>query len=143
MDRQRKKADIFKGLSHPVRLAIVELLSEGERCVCDIAGAFSCDRTTISKHLSILRMLDIIEDRREGLNVFYRMRMRCLTAILSCVDALTGENVSEGVSCPLLERNRHVSPCSGKMPEETVFGGVPRKSCEGKSGQKGREGLRS
>jgi len=142
MDRQRKKADIFKGLSHPVRLAIVELLSGGERCVCDIAGAFSCDRTTISKHLSILRMLDIIEDRREGLNVFYRMRMHCLTAILSCVDVLADGNGSEGAGCPLLER-RNASSVFGETRGETACEGVPRKFCGSKSGQTTREGLRS
>lgn len=114
----------------------------GERCVSDIAGAFSCERTTISKRLSILRMLDIIEDRREGLNVFCRMRMYCLTSVLSCGDAPAGGNGSEDAACPLLER-RNASSVFVGMREETARESVPRKFCEGKSGRKMREDLRS
>jgi len=81
-----QKVNIFKALAHPVRLEIVERLMEGERCVCEIAAWFSFDRTTISKHLAILRSCGVIRDRKEGLNVYYSLRMICLNSLLSCLE---------------------------------------------------------
>lgn len=80
------KADILKAVAHPIRLSIVEMLGEGERCACKICDAFPCDRTTVSKHLAVLKGLGVIEDRKEGLFVFYRLRMRCLLPFLACLE---------------------------------------------------------
>jgi len=83
---QKKKAAIIKGLAHPARIGIVEALSEGEMCVCDIAEKFTLDRTSISKHLALLKSLDILDDRREGLHIYYSLRMKCLATLLKCVE---------------------------------------------------------
>jgi ArsR family transcriptional regulator len=88
-----KKVQIFKALAHPVRLAIVEKLAEKERCVCDIAEWFDCDRTTISKHLSILKNAGIITDRKEGLKVHYALRMTCIIPLLDCVEGNLRDDV--------------------------------------------------
>ena len=85
-DTQRKKTAILKGLAHPVRMTIVEALASREMCVCDIADMFHFDRTTISKHLAMMKSLGILEDRKEGLNVYYSQRMGCLAQLLSCVE---------------------------------------------------------
>ena len=90
---QERKAAILKGIAHPVRLSIVEALSRGELCVCDIASLFSFDRTTISKHLSLMKSLGILEDRKDGIKVFYSLRLGCLGALLSCLE---GTVLSEG-----------------------------------------------
>ena len=50
-----KKVAILKGVAHPVRLSIVEALGESEMCVCEIAEMFHFDRTTISKHLALMK----------------------------------------------------------------------------------------
>jgi ArsR family transcriptional regulator len=83
---QREKAAIFKALGHPVRLSIVETLEKREMCACEIAELFHFDRTTISKHLAILRDLHIIEDRKDGLHIYYSLKMRCLASMLQCVE---------------------------------------------------------
>ncbi len=93
LSEQERKAAILKGIAHPVRLSIVEALSRGELCVCDIASRFSFDRTTISKHLSLMKSLGILEDRKEGLKVFYSLRLGCLGAVISCLE---GAVLSEG-----------------------------------------------
>ncbi|MFA7620891.1 MAG: metalloregulator ArsR/SmtB family transcription factor [Aminobacteriaceae bacterium] len=85
-DIQRKKAAILKGIAHPVRMTIVEALARREMCVCDIAEMFHFDRTTISKHLALMKSLGMLEDRREGLNVYYSLRMSCLAPLLACVE---------------------------------------------------------
>lgn len=90
---QEKKVAILKGLAHPVRLSIVEALADSEMCVCDIVEMFHFDRTTISKHLSMMKDLGILEDRKEGLKVYYSLRIRCLPSMLSCVGKVVeGEN---------------------------------------------------
>ena len=81
-----KKAGILKGLAHPVRLRIVEALSKKDMCVCEIAELFNFDRTTISKHLALMKSFGILEDRKEGLNVYYSLRMRCLIPLLACIE---------------------------------------------------------
>ena len=92
---QQAKADILKAVAHPIRLSIVVMLGEGERCACKICDAFSCDRTTVSKHLAVLKALGVIEDRKEGLFVFYRLRMRCLLPFLVCLE----HQVMGGAEC--------------------------------------------
>ena len=90
---QEKKVAILKGLAHPVRLSIVEALANSEMCVCDIVEMFHFDRTTISKHLSMMKDLGILGDRKEGLKVYYSLRIRCLPSMLSCVEkVVAGQN---------------------------------------------------
>lgn len=81
-----KKVGILKGIAHPVRLRIVEALSKKDMCVCEIAEMFNFDRTTISKHLALMKGFGILEDRKEGLNVYYSLRMRCLIPLLACIE---------------------------------------------------------
>ena len=88
-----QKVAILKGIAHPVRLAVVEALADSEMCVCDIAEMFHFDRTTISKHLSLMKNLGILEDRKEGLKVYYSLRIRCLPSMLSCIEKVVeGKN---------------------------------------------------
>lgn len=87
MSIKEKKVLILKGMAHPVRMGIVEYLSgTGELCVCDITERFSCDRTTISKHLALLRELGILSCRKEGLHIYYRLEMKCLATLLDCIE---------------------------------------------------------
>lgn len=95
-----KKVDILKGLAHPVRLRIVEALSKKDMCVCEIAEMFNFDRTTISKHLALMKSFGILEDRKKGLNVYYTLRMRCLIPLLSCVERVASGG-DPNVSFPL------------------------------------------
>lgn len=102
---QNRKAAILKGLAHPVRLSIVEILSEGDMCVCDIADRFDLDRTTISKHLTLMRKLEILEDRKEGLHIYYTLKMKCLVSLLKCIEhvALGFDAQSVFLDCSCLE----------------------------------------
>jgi len=88
-----RKAEIFKALSHPVRLAIAEKLADRPRCVQEIAGWFGCTRTNVSKHLGILRQSGIVKDRKEGLKVYYSLNFECLEPFLKCLDRTLREEV--------------------------------------------------
>ncbi len=77
---------VFKALAHPVRLGIIDLLRKDELGACEIASAFpQFDRTTISKHLTKMRDLGILLDRREGVNIKYRLAMACIPPVLACI----------------------------------------------------------
>ena len=93
--RSRRKAEILKGLAHPVRIAIAEMLEDKEICACNIADKFSIDRTTVSKHLALMTKLDILSVRRDGQNLFYSLKMKCLLSILRCIDGVIERGVCD------------------------------------------------
>lgn len=69
----RLVARFFKALADETRLRIVALLSHGELCVCHLEEALTLSQPNISRHLGILRMSDVVEARREGSWVYYRL----------------------------------------------------------------------
>lgn len=88
------KADIIKALAHPLRLAIVDYLRDGEQCVCDIAKHVGSERSNVSRHLSVMVEAGVLEHRKEGLMVFYRLRTPCVVNFLSCVDTVLKEQIA-------------------------------------------------
>jgi len=81
------KAKVLKALAHPTRLWMAELLTDGERCVCEFADLVDVDFSTISKHLAVLRQAGIVEIDKRGKKVFYSLKMPCLLKTMSCVEA--------------------------------------------------------
>ena len=69
-----RSAEIFKALSDPLRLRLVFLLTRREElCVCHFTDVLELPQSTVSRHLSQLRHLDLVETRREGKWVYYRL----------------------------------------------------------------------
>lgn len=68
------KAQLFRVLGHPVRIRILELLLEGERTVGDLQAALNLDSSGTSQHLAALRQQGVLESRRAGTSVYYRIR---------------------------------------------------------------------
>jgi ArsR family transcriptional regulator len=66
-------ARFFKALGDPTRLRILALLSHGELCVCHIEKALSLPQPTASRHLGTLKSAGVVESRREGSWVYYRL----------------------------------------------------------------------
>lgn len=64
---------LFKALGDPSRLRIVKLLERGELCVCQLTAALGMGQSRISRHLAILKDAGLIEDRRAGKWVHYRL----------------------------------------------------------------------
>jgi len=67
------KAGLFKTLGHPVRIRILEVLRAGESNVADIAGHVGVSGSTLSQHLATLRRSGVVESRRDGSLVIYRV----------------------------------------------------------------------
>ncbi|MGB9587090.1 MAG: ArsR/SmtB family transcription factor [Armatimonadota bacterium] len=87
------RAQIIKALAHPSRLIIIDALSEGEKCVCELQEIVESDITTVSKHLSVLKSSGLVCSRKQGLQVYYRLRLPCILNFFSCVDAAIEEDV--------------------------------------------------
>jgi DNA-binding transcriptional ArsR family regulator len=66
-------ANIFKALMHPARLSILEILRDGEQCVCHLEAVLGCRQAYISQHLMLLREAGLVDDRRDGARIYYRV----------------------------------------------------------------------
>jgi len=89
------KADILKAVAHRVRIIIVEKLSEGEQCVCELNKIFDLDTSTVSKHLTVLKKAGIVESEKRGLKVFYKLRCSCILTFFSCIEKIIQNNYEE------------------------------------------------
>jgi ArsR family transcriptional regulator len=85
------RAMVMKALAHPSRLFIVDELSRGERCVCELTEMIGADVSTVSKHLALLKKAGIVLDDRRGQQVFYRLRVPCILDFFGCVEAVLEE----------------------------------------------------
>jgi ArsR family transcriptional regulator len=70
----RPASRLFKALGDETRLRIVALLSHGELCVCHLQEALGLSQPSVSRQLATLRAAGVVEDRREGKWVYYRLR---------------------------------------------------------------------
>lgn len=96
------KAEIIQAAGHPIRLAIIEFLSRGEQCVCDIVDHVDTQRSNVSRHLSVMLKAGVLESRKDGLKVIYRLRTPCIVDFLSCVDHALRERMKQETA--LLEK---------------------------------------
>lgn len=86
--RYKAQAHILKALAHPTRLFIVDELSRGERCVCELTDMIGVEMPTVSRHLSQLKHAGIVEDEKRGPQVYYRLRIPCVLNFFKCVEAV-------------------------------------------------------
>ena len=70
----RVKADFFRALGHPARVRILELLRDGELTVGALQAELGIDSSGASQHLAAMRRQGLLESRREGTSVYYRVR---------------------------------------------------------------------
>ena len=90
---------IIKAMSHPVRLMIVEVLREGESSFSKINELFESDKSTISKHLLVLKEAGIVSSKRSGADMIYKLEVPCITDFFGCVTAVIENNVRRQQVC--------------------------------------------
>src|SRR5579862_5821955 len=76
------KSEIFQGLAHPTRIAIVELLRDGEMSAGKLIEKLGIEQANASQHLAVLRAKQIVVNRKAGNQVFYSIRDRALIEVL-------------------------------------------------------------
>ncbi|MBN1867536.1 winged helix-turn-helix transcriptional regulator [Candidatus Sumerlaeota bacterium] len=89
------RARIVKAMAHPTRLFLVDELSKGERCVCELTEMVGDDISTVSKHLAVLKNAGIVSDDKRGAQVFYSLRVPCVLNFFSCVESVLQTNAME------------------------------------------------
>ena len=82
------QAAVVKAMAHPTRLFIVDRLSRGEQCVCELTELIEADISTVSKHLSVLKNAGIVRDEKRGTQVYYTLEMPCVLNFFTCVQSV-------------------------------------------------------
>ena len=94
------QAEVIQAAGHPIRLAIIDFLKDGEQCVCDIAEAVGAKRSNVSRHLALMHKAGLVNCRKDGLKVMYTLRATCMVPFLDCVNTMLRENI-ESCACLL------------------------------------------
>ncbi len=91
----RAQAKVMKALAHPTRMFIVDELSRGERCVCELTEMIGAEMPTVSRHLSQLKGVGLVDDEKRGSKIFYRLRVPCCLSFLKCVESVLAADEAE------------------------------------------------
>ncbi len=114
MEAYDRQAEILKALAHPVRLQILDILRDGERCVCHIEAVLKLRQAYISQQLMTLRKAGLVADRKDGLRVYYRITDR---AVFRVLDPARNMVEREGLEfAAQKERMPHDCPCPSCSP---------------------------
>jgi DNA-binding transcriptional ArsR family regulator len=91
-------ADFFKTLSHPVRIKILHSLEQGERCVCEIIEELDIEQSNLSQHLGLMKKQGIIDSRKDGQKVIYRIVYSSVMDVVSAAEKTLSEQISHSQS---------------------------------------------
>lgn len=80
-------------MAHPSRLLMLEAMEGKERCVCELTELVGADQSTVSKHLAVLKQAGLVDDRRVGVMVYYRVKVCCLQGFWDCIEGVLAENL--------------------------------------------------
>lgn len=97
-DMQQFKADFFKALSHPVRIRILEILSEGEKSVNEIQNILNKEGSAVSQQLSVLRSKNIVAGVKDGKRVMYSLRDPLITKLLAVAREIFNNRLIDAIS---------------------------------------------
>ncbi len=123
MDTYQPHANLLKALSHSTRLAILDVLRDGEQCVCHLEDTLDLPQAYVSQQLKILKEAGLLSSRREGLNLYYRIARPQVFRLLDELPALTGVQ-------PRKPQHRHphaTCPCPKCSAEAAETSGKPRR----------------
>ncbi len=83
-EQLKARARVMKALASPVRLKIVDELSRGERCICELQPLFPMNKSTLSRHVTELKNVGIVGERREGARIYLRLLTPCVLSMFDC-----------------------------------------------------------
>ncbi len=90
-----RQAEIAKAVAHPLRVAVIDFLKDGERCVCEIAEHLGSERSNVSRHLGVMVGAGVLSCRKDGLKVFYALKTPCVAGFLACVTRVVRHQAKE------------------------------------------------
>ena len=92
------KAEIFQALAHPTRIAILDLLREGEITVGAFAEQLNLEQANLSQHLAVLRAKQMVTTRKAGNQVFYAVRDPLIWKVLDLMKRYFQKQVGESMA---------------------------------------------
>jgi ArsR family transcriptional regulator len=95
MNVENLEVAIFKALAHPIRLKIVKTLFEKELCVCELNNDVEFTQSNLSQHLKLLKDANILNQRKEGLKVFYSIKNESVKQLIKIVDIIVMDSIKE------------------------------------------------
>jgi len=93
MHLSKFEVTLFKALAHPLRLKILKRLCKDELCVCQLNDDAFFSQSNVSQHLRVLKNAQLVEQRKEGLNVYYCVRDKRLMQIINLADDIIVTNI--------------------------------------------------
>lgn len=87
-------ADFFKTLAHPARIQILHYLENGELCVCDLLEKIDIEQSNLSQHLGMMKKQGIIDSRKEGQKVIYRIVYQSVMDVIGAAEKTLSEEIS-------------------------------------------------
>jgi DNA-binding transcriptional ArsR family regulator len=115
MKKFQSQAALFKVLMHPARLAILDILRESAECVCHMEAMLGYRQAYISQQLMVLRQAGLVEDQREGWNIYYRVIKPEIYQVIDAARDLLGESRPTRKA----QRQPGVCPCPKCNPGES------------------------
>lgn len=94
---RRFKADIFQALAHPTRIAIIELLRDGELSAGELIGKLGMEQANVSQHLTVLRSKQLVVNRKAGNQVFYSVRDPIVNKVLALMRRYFQKHLKESL----------------------------------------------
>lgn len=91
----RLQAKTAKALAHPTRIAILEMLRGGERCVCEMEPELEASQANISQHLAALRDANLVAGRREGMRIRYRAADERIFQVLDLLAVIRHDQLNQ------------------------------------------------
>jgi DNA-binding transcriptional ArsR family regulator len=110
MKKYQTQTQTFKALMHPTRLAILDMLRDGEQCVCHMEAVFGLRQAHISQHLMVLRDAGLVTDRRDGWNIFYRVTTPEIYQVIDAMNAFSGDP-GENPFAAEIKKQKQACPC--------------------------------
>jgi ArsR family transcriptional regulator len=89
------KSEVLKALAQPTRLKILELLRDGERCICEIVPAINGEQSNISRHISLMQKSHLITTRKDGVKVMVKVKGPEIFEIIDKVGLLLKRELTE------------------------------------------------
>jgi DNA-binding transcriptional ArsR family regulator len=96
----KAQAQLFRALSHPVRLRILDILAHQEACVCHLTAILGQRQPYVSQQLATLREAGLVADRREGTLIYYRLADDHLAPLLHEGKTVVQDLIGEGLAFP-------------------------------------------
>ena len=108
----KAQAQLFRALSHPVRLRILDILARQEACVCHLTAILGKRQPYVSQQLATLREAGLVTDRREGTLIYYRLADEPLASLLEQGKAVIHDLEGDGVTfAPVPDEVLDNCPC--------------------------------